>query len=419
MPDATPDEHVVLLVHGIRDHALWQSAVRNDLERAGFIVEATNYGRFNLLQFLLPIRFFRKRAIQSVWKQIRIVRQAHPSAAISVIAHSFGTYIIANIIRDEFEAKFHRVIFCGSVVPYDFPFEQVSNRFEHPIINEVGTADIWPAMAQSVTWGYGSAGSFAFRRPLVRDRWHEGAKHGYFFKNDFCRKFWIPFLGEDKLIRAADNPSPQTWPIQLVHILPIKYVLLALAGALAAWLWFAAPPGGDGELTPPTEDVALPPAEAGFDLDMIIRNSGEARKWLEIAAGELGQREIDGDLHNPRIVEYFDSVDFPGPHTDETHWSSVFMNWVMEQAGYRGTRSAVNASWSEWGRAVARRVGCIAFFERATPGAGTGTVGFYLGGSDGKFQILGGNINDAVSIVSVPDSRFVHCRWPTTSDIME
>lgn len=122
---------VVILIHGIRDFALWQNSVRNTLEEAGMAVEAINYGRFNLLEFLSPFAFFRKRAIEKVWRQIRIVRQNNPQADISVIAHSFGTYVVAQLMKENFDIKFHRILFCGSVVPYDFPFEQIQDRF-HP-----------------------------------------------------------------------------------------------------------------------------------------------------------------------------------------------------------------------------------------------------------------------------------------------
>src|SRR5687767_6785504 len=72
------EKPVVILVHGIRDFALWQDTVRASLERAGFRVELTNYGRLNLVEFLLPIWFFRRRAIETVWRQIRIIKQNNP-----------------------------------------------------------------------------------------------------------------------------------------------------------------------------------------------------------------------------------------------------------------------------------------------------------------------------------------------------
>jgi hypothetical protein len=71
----TDQKHVVILVHGIHDFALWQTNIRSALEDDGFKVEATNYGRLNILQFLAPFSFFRKKAISTVWNQIRIIKQ--------------------------------------------------------------------------------------------------------------------------------------------------------------------------------------------------------------------------------------------------------------------------------------------------------------------------------------------------------
>lgn len=129
--------HVVALVHGIRDFALWQSEISETLERAGFKAEPVNYGRFDVFRFLLPFGF-RRQIVQKVRRQLNDIRKKYPRAKISVISHSFGTWVMAQIIRDGFDIKFHRIIFCGSVVPYDFPFEQFSDRFDDPILNDVG-----------------------------------------------------------------------------------------------------------------------------------------------------------------------------------------------------------------------------------------------------------------------------------------
>jgi hypothetical protein len=96
-----------------------------------------------------------------------------------------------------------------------------------PIINEVGTRDIWPAMAESVTTGYGSAGTYGFNRPLVRDRWHNGAAHGFFLDANFCRKFWVPYLSDGKIVAGAFAPErPRLW-IRLLSVFKAKYVLAA------------------------------------------------------------------------------------------------------------------------------------------------------------------------------------------------
>jgi Putative serine esterase (DUF676) len=225
-------EDVVVLVHGIRDYALWQSQIRATLKESGLIAEPTNYGRFNLLQFLLPIPFFRRRAIEEVWEQIRVVKLLYPNARLSMIAHSFGTYIVSSLIRDKFDLNAHRIIFCGSVVSYRFRFQDFYRRFTGTILNEVGTRDIWPAIAQSVTWGYGSAGTYGFRRPLVHDRWHNGVGHGRFLTSKFCQTFWIPFLQSGTIIDGDKLPTdPPLW-IRLLSIVRIKYIIAGLMFSL-------------------------------------------------------------------------------------------------------------------------------------------------------------------------------------------
>jgi hypothetical protein len=224
---------VVLLVHGIRDIARWQTAIASTLREAGFEVELTNYGRMNLIEFLLPIPFFRNRAIDAVWTQIRSAAMLHPGADISIVAHSFGTYIVSSILRREFDLSLRRIIFCSSVVHYDFPFEQINRRFDAPILNDVGTVDPWPALAESVTAGYGSAGTYGFRRPGIRDRFHNKAGHGYFLNAEFCRRYWLPFLLDGTVAEASnrDPENPPLW-VSIISIFKIKYIILLSVACL-------------------------------------------------------------------------------------------------------------------------------------------------------------------------------------------
>lgn len=232
MPDS---DHVVVLVHGIRDFAYWQVDVRQALETRGFIVEMTNYERFDLLRFLAPVPWFRNATIERVWHQIEQVYKIHAGKKVSFIAHSFGTYVLAEIMRRRFNFSADRIIFCGSVARYDTPFEQVSERFVAPLLNEVGTRDIWPAFAQSFTFGYGSAGTYGFKRPYVRDRWHAGAGHGYFLNRDFCEKFWAPFLETGAVVGSESNPEMPAWWVRLLYVVQPRFVLIAL---LVASLYF-------------------------------------------------------------------------------------------------------------------------------------------------------------------------------------
>jgi pimeloyl-ACP methyl ester carboxylesterase len=110
-PLATPEPHLVLLVHGINTRARWTGEIKPVLVQSGFLVEATSYGNFGVARFLLPFPWLRKYAIERVVRAIAAARMVHNPTKMSVISHSFGTYVIAKILTDHPELKWHRIIF--------------------------------------------------------------------------------------------------------------------------------------------------------------------------------------------------------------------------------------------------------------------------------------------------------------------
>jgi uncharacterized protein (TIGR02594 family) len=136
--------------------------------------------------------------------------------------------------------------------------------------------------------------------------------------------------------------------------------------------------------------------------------------WMAIAKGELGQREVVGSGHNPRILQYLRSttIDFPSASRDETAWCSAFVNWCIEEAGYAGTDSAWAKSWINWGRPIREpRPGCIVVWDRDTFQGGHiadgGHVGFYLSSDSDSVKVRGGNQGNAVSEQSYPKDGMV------------
>ncbi len=139
-------------------------------------------------------------------------------------------------------------------------------------------------------------------------------------------------------------------------------------------------------------------------------------RWLKIADGEIGQTEIAGEVNNPRIVEYLDETKKVANVSDEIAWCSAFVNWVMAECGFRGTKSLLARDWLEWGRQTKKKNGAIVVLKRGTdPHAGH--VGFYVGdGSmqDGKqyIKVLGGNQSNMVRVSEYLESRVLGFRWP-------
>jgi len=231
---ATQSADLVVLVHGINTYAHWISTIKPALEDADFRVSATSYGRFGILRFLLPLNSLHRGAIQRVVTDIQTAIRIHNPRRMSVICHSFGTYVIARVLAEHPEFRWNRIIFCGSVLRDDFPLHQYLDRFNQPLINEVGTRDFLPALAQSVTWGYGSVGSNGYNAPPVETRWHRRLFHSDFLTPEFCTRFWIPFLRDGTIVRA-DAPSTLPLPIRLITKLPLRWLVsVSLLGGIAA-----------------------------------------------------------------------------------------------------------------------------------------------------------------------------------------
>jgi hypothetical protein len=115
---------VVITVHGIRTHARWQKELDSCLANADFVPESLDYGWFSALLFVFKSQ--RDKKVQWFRDKYQDLSAMYPGTVPSVIAHSFGTYIISKAIREYRPIiKFDRVILCGSIVQEDLPWSQV------------------------------------------------------------------------------------------------------------------------------------------------------------------------------------------------------------------------------------------------------------------------------------------------------
>lgn len=134
--------------------------------------------------------------------------------------------------------------------------------------------------------------------------------------------------------------------------------------------------------------------------------------WLTTARGYIGTREIVGPKHESRILRWWESIR-SSFRDDETPWCAAYVGGVLEECGYRSTRSAAARSYLKWGSALdAPATGCVVVFSR--PGnSWSGHVGFVLGKDPvGRLLVLGGNQGNAVSIAPFQMSRVLGYRWP-------
>lgn len=152
---AAPDEKVtdvVFVIHGIRDKGFWTHkiarAVKQEAERERRMFRSftRTYGYFAIFPFVAPwVRHWKTGWLMDHYV---LMRALYPGAKFSYVGHSNGTYLLARALLHYPAAKFHHVIFAGSVVRCDYPWTALlPDKSEHrpgqvdKILNYVATED--------------------------------------------------------------------------------------------------------------------------------------------------------------------------------------------------------------------------------------------------------------------------------------
>ena len=193
---------VVLTIHGVQSRGEWQLRVAPELSGIdGLVYDPHVYGRFAFWKVLIaPLR---KREVRKFYTKISECQERFPAVAPSIIAHSFGTYIVSQALKTFPSIKVNRVIFCGSIVDRDYDWATlVNNGRVLKIRNEVAGRDRVVALFQwrvmrALVPETGASGTCRFNTSLaeVEQQEFHGYEHSsHFIANSHCRCYWVPFL---------------------------------------------------------------------------------------------------------------------------------------------------------------------------------------------------------------------------------
>lgn len=138
-------------------------------------------------------------------------------------------------------------------------------------------------------------------------------------------------------------------------------------------------------------------------------------KWLEEARKHIGTREIPGEKHEPKILQWWKAIKRSGIQSDEVPWCAAFVGGCLEAVGVVSSRYESAKSYLTWGVPLSKpTLGCVVVFERQ----GGGHVGFVVGEDPkGRLMVLGGNQGNVVSIAPFDRSRVAGYRWPAPVSI--
>jgi len=225
--------NVLIAVHGIRTFAEWNTAF-SDLIRSktAYDYRYVSYWPFDAVDMFSPFPFWRR----TQRKVLSTILSAKNANEISILAHSFGTYIVTDILRKYPELQIQHLILCGSVVSRDFPWSEVRSRIKGVVINDCGTRDIWPALAELLSGSYDATGVVGIGDP-ARDRFHNFG-HSGFFAEQFTRTQWLPlFRGDDlepSFYSGTARERKYPWYITLILRLASYRTKVVMGAAVAA-----------------------------------------------------------------------------------------------------------------------------------------------------------------------------------------
>lgn len=235
---------LVVLVHGIRTSGRWMRRIKPVLEdEANCKVEMAGYGFLNLFQFLIP-GVSRRRAIKIIERKINDATSYNRDLPLIIVAHSFGTYCVTQILKANPHIRPARLLFCGSIVANEFHWGSLSQMAgnDMQVINDLGTRDVWPLLAHSMTSGYGRSGAEGFQSPGIEDRCHD-LTHSDFFSIDFVRKYWVPFIKDGVYARSEHEEEmlETPWWISILGVrlfLPWLYWIVIFVVAIGLLFMF-------------------------------------------------------------------------------------------------------------------------------------------------------------------------------------
>lgn len=209
--------NLVITVHGIRTFGQWQVRLARLIRDAdpATRIENYRYGYFSVLAFLLPP--FRWLATKRFRKALRSIVSRNPGARISIVAHSFGTHIVAwglRGLRLGERPKVHTILLAGSVLKSDFPWSDLQDDDTlYRVVNDCGTHDNILLLSQFLVLLTGMAGRLGFSgmtSDRFLNRYFVGGHSLYFEKagvpsDDFMKKYWVPIFVSDATVEYVDE----------------------------------------------------------------------------------------------------------------------------------------------------------------------------------------------------------------------
>lgn len=239
----TSHQKIIYSVHGIMSFGLWQNKLDSFVNNMDdYIHIKYKYNFFPIMSFLN----LKKRSIEANRFKNELIALAnrYPNARVDIIAHSFGTYLVADALEKLTiynSPAFNKIILCGSVLKEDHDWQGVIEKFSlNKVVNDCGISDVALLMSHTFAKGFGKGGRNGFKNTIANtiiNRRFKGG-HGCFFKPNHIEG-WVEFLKSDSLEEVDQRNE-----IGLINVIKkglVKYSYLTIflsISVLSYYLYF-------------------------------------------------------------------------------------------------------------------------------------------------------------------------------------
>jgi hypothetical protein len=201
------NDRIIFSVHGIETNGAWQDMITSklNLEDADIYHFSHKYNFFPVFCFLIPL--LRASEVERFKEELEYLASKHPGCVITLIGHSFGTYLIAKSLESISQSAtpaFDRIILCGSVLKASYNWENVIKRHKiKNILNDCSLNDFPLILSQLVALGLGMAGRVGFKRKygdILENRYIKGGHSDFFSDETFGQ--WERFIKKGTIAKV-------------------------------------------------------------------------------------------------------------------------------------------------------------------------------------------------------------------------
>lgn len=197
-------KRAVITLHGIRTRGEWQKSLTPTLANYDLVPYPFDYGNFNTFQLCCPVcrKAIIKRFREEYYDICARARVKRPS----IVAHSFGSYIIGWLLKNDSHILFDKVILAGSILPKDFKWHDIFAKEQVLAVhNEVATRDIWPRICKYFVSESGDSGTKGFecKRAELTEDTSEIGHSDTFFSGHYDE--WGQFLSSPRYLSSTDK----------------------------------------------------------------------------------------------------------------------------------------------------------------------------------------------------------------------